>query len=163
MVFYGCNPAADNQNDALKYFDLKGYFQSEAARLSNIQPLVTKIVAVNDAAELKKVRIADWSKELSIFSDADINRNAWKGLFIATRSGEQETYTSNHDKVPVKEVLVTKKNGKVNYIRILVSNKNLLYSSSDTLYYYPDSLYQIKKKQHIKLLSEKRYVISGKH
>ena len=162
LVFYGCNPAAKNQGDALNYFDLKGYFEKEAARLTKNNPVFTKTVTVNDDAESKKIRIADWTKELSIFSDADINRNAWKGLFKTTNTGDQEIYTSDHEKVPVKEVRITKRNGEVYHIRILVKNTNILYNSADTLSYYPDSLYQVKKKQHIKLLAEKKYTITGK-
>lgn len=162
LVFYGCNPAAKNQRDTLNYFDLKGYFKKEAIRLTKIKPAFTKIVTVNDASESKMVRIADWTKELSVFSAADINRNAWKGLFNTTNTGDLEIYTSSDEKVPVKEVRITNRNGKVYQIRILIKNTNILYSSSDTLSYYPDSLYQIKKKQHIKLLAEKEYTVTGK-
>lgn len=162
LVFYGCNPAAKNQKDTLNYFDLKGYFKKEAARLTRNKPAFTKIVTINDAAESKKVRITDWTKELSIFSAADINRNAWKGLFDTSNTGDQEIYTSYDEKVPVKEVRITRRNGKVYHIRILIKNTNILYSSSDTLSYYPDSLYQVKKTQHIKLLAEKKYTVTGK-
>jgi hypothetical protein len=162
LVFYGCNPAAKNQRDTFNYFDLKGYFEKEAARLTKNNPAITKTVTVNDAAESKETRIADWTKELAIFSDADLNRNAWKGLFKAVNAGNQEIYTSDQEKIPVKEVRIIKRNGEVYQIRILVKNTNILYSSADTLSYYPDSLYQVKKKQHIKLLAEKRYTITGK-
>ena len=162
LVLYSCNPAAKNQRNTLKYFDLKGYFEKEAARLTKNDPVFTKTVTVNGAAESKNTRIADWTKELSIFSDADINRNAWKGLFKITNTGDQEIYTSDQEKVPVKELRITKRKGVVYHINILVKNTNMLYSSTDTLSYYPDSLYQVKKKQQIKLLAEKKYTITGK-
>jgi len=44
----------------------------------------------------------------------------------------------------------------------VISNKNILYSSGDTLVYYPDSLYEIRKHQKIKLLAQKTYQITGK-
>ncbi|WEK20321.1 MAG: hypothetical protein P0Y49_04100 [Candidatus Pedobacter colombiensis] len=162
LIFYSCNPAAKNQNDTLNYFDIKGYFEKEALRLNKNNPLLTKTVVVNGAAETRKIHIPDWKKELSIFSDAEINRSAWKGLFGTTKNNEQELYTSDNEKVPVKEVLITKRNGRVYGIRILVKNTNMLYNSADTLSYYPDSLYQINKKQHIKLMAAKNYSITGK-
>lgn len=162
LVFYGCNPTAKSHKDTLNYFDLKGYFEKEAARLTKENPVFTKTVMINDAAESKKTRIADWKKELSIFSDADMNRNAWKGLFKITNNGGQEIYTSAQEKIPVKELRIARRNGKVYHISILVKNSNILYSSADTLSYYPDSLYQVKKKQHIRLLAEKKYTITGK-
>lgn len=161
LVILGCNPAENNQKNTLSYFDLKGYFEKEALRLTKLNPVFTKTVVVNNNPETKKIRISDWAKELSIFSDADINRSAWKGLFSTENTNEQEIYTSDNKKVPVKEVLITKRNGKIQAIRILIKTSNILYSSADTLSYYPDSLYQIKKKQEIRLLSEKNYSIAG--
>src|SRR5690606_13797737 len=93
LVFLGCNPAQKNQENALNYFDLKGYFEKETQRLSKSNPMVTKTVVVNGNAETKKTRIADWSKEFSIFSDADINRSAWKGLFLTKASNDEDVYT----------------------------------------------------------------------
>lgn len=162
LVFYGCTPTVKNQKDTLAYFDLKGYFKQEALRLTKSNPLITKTVEVNSTAETKKIRIVDWTKEFAVFSDADINRNAWKGLFSTHTEGQQQQYRSDQEKIPVKEVLVTKKNGQVSGIRILIRYSNMLYTSADTLSYYPDSLYQINKKQHIKLMAEKSYRITGR-
>lgn len=162
LFFYGCKPAKEEQKHSLNYFDLKGYFAKEAVRLNKSNPGLTKTVMVNGAAETKQIRLGDWQKELAAFSDVDINRSAWAGLFSVTRNNERELYTSDDEKVPVKEVLVLKKDNKLYGIRVLVKNTNILYSSSDTLSYYPDSIYQVKKKQHIKLLAEKNYSITGK-
>lgn len=162
LVFLGCNPAGKSQKNPLTYFDLKGYFEKEALRLSAINPLLTKTVSVNNMEETKKIRITDWAKELSAFSDADINRSAWKGLFNKKNTGQQETYMSDNKKVPVKEVMISKRNGQVYGIRIVISYSNVLYSSADTLSYFPDSLYQVKKKQQIRLLAEKNYTITGR-
>ncbi|MFA4871270.1 MAG: hypothetical protein WC623_23930 [Pedobacter sp.] len=162
LVFSGCNPAEKSQKNDLSYFDLKGYFEKEALRLNKRNPVFTKTVMVNKSSETKKIQIRDWEKELSVFSEADINRSAWKGLFHIEKNMEQEVYTSDDKKVPVKEVLITKRGEKVQGIKILMRTNNMLYSSADTLSYYPDSLYQIKKKQEIRLLSEKNYIITGK-
>jgi hypothetical protein len=162
LVFLGCNPAEKNQKNALTYFDIKGYFEKEALRLASMNPLLTKTVAVNELDETKKVRIEDWAKELSAFSDADINRSAWRGLFNKKNNDQQDVYSSDDKKVPVKEVMITRRDGKVYGIRILIRYSNILYSSADTLSYFPDSLYQVKKKQQIKLLDEKNYSITGR-
>ncbi|MNK14830.1 hypothetical protein D3C87_329610 [compost metagenome] len=162
LIFYSCNPAVKNQNDALNYFDIKGYFKKEASRLNKRNPLLTKTVEVNGASETKKIHIPDWEKELSIFSESEINRNAWKGLFSINTTNTQELYTSDNKKVPVKEVSITKRDGRITSIRILIKNSNMLYSSTDTLTYYPDSLYRINKKQRIKLMAEKNYSITGR-
>ncbi|WP_158796751.1 hypothetical protein [Pedobacter sp. L105] len=164
LLFFGsCNPAAPKkQSSPLTYFDIKGYFAKEAKRLKSLNPEIDKTVTVNQSAEHKKLKIADWQKELSIFSDADINKSAWQGLFKLHQTQDVKTYISDNEKVPVKSLQVSYQNGKIHGIEILISNANSLYTSSDTLSYFPDSLYQVKKTQHITLLKEKNYRITGK-
>jgi hypothetical protein len=162
LFLYGCTPSVKEQKGSFTYFDLKGFFEKESARLNKSNPVITKTVMVNGSTETKKIRIADWQKEFAMFSDVDINRSAWAGLFSTDKDSKRELYTSNNKKVPVKEVLILKRDNKLYGLQVLVKNTNMLYSSADTLSYYPDSLYQVKKKQHIKLLSEKNYRIIGR-
>jgi hypothetical protein len=155
-------PEKENPGTKPAYFDLKGYFNKEATTLKAKQPLVSKRVLVDDKAEEKQVKVSDWQKELSVFIDADINKAAWAGEFSSKNTPSGITYTSNSDKVPVKALQVLKANGVVKGIIITIHNSNYLYSSSDTLSYYPDSLYKIRKRQEIKLMSPKRYEITGR-
>ena len=163
LLCFGCGDrAVTQQKEAHPYFDLKGYFAGEATRLSRKKPLIHKTVVVNDSTESKDLVIPDWQKELTIFSDADLNKSAWKGLFQVKKTDTMELYTSDNKKVPVKELKVLKRNGQVYGLQILICNSNTLYTSSDTLSYFPDSLYDVKKNQHIRLLAEKNYRITGK-
>lgn len=163
LLCFGCgDTASTQQKEVHPYFDLKGYFEGEATRLNLRKPKIHKTVVVNDSAESKYLQIQDWKKELSIFADADLNKSAWKGLFQVKKTDTMEIYTSNNQKVPVKELKVIKRNGQVYGLHLLISNSNTLYTSSDTLNYFPDSLYEVKKNQHIRLLAEKNYHIIGK-
>lgn len=162
LLFIGCNPAKKQQQDTMNYFDIEGYFKKEALRLNSSNPTLSKTVEVNGQAETKRLQLTDWTKEFAVFSGADINRNAWKGLFRTENNSRYDRYQSDHEKVQVKEVLITRANGKISGIRILIRYSNVLYTSADTLSYFPDSLYQVKKGQHITLLPEKHYVITGK-
>lgn len=163
LVFFlmGCGNADQHQHTASRYFDLKGFFEREAARLTGSSPLVHKTVSVNGEAETKNLKISDWTNELSAFTNADINKSAWTGLFKVAQKDHIEVYTTTEDKVPVKSMYITKKNGRVSGIKILMNTSNYLYKSMDTLTYYPDSVYEIRKTQHIKLLNTKRYQITG--
>ena len=155
------SPDQPKQETAGTYFDLKSYFNKEAQALNRRGPMVKKSVVVNDKAEEKQLKITDWVKELSVFMDADINKPAWKGEFQTINNANGTSYRSNNDQVPVKQVDIIKAGEKVKGVTILIHNSNYLYSSTDTLSYYPDSLYQIRKSQQIKLLSPKRYRITG--
>jgi hypothetical protein len=163
LIFFGCsNATKEDQKNELGYFDLKSFFHREADRLKKSNPFVEKTVMVNADAETKKIQITDWATELAMFANADINRASWKGLFSVQKKHNQEIYTSSNDKVPVKKVTISKYLDRVSNIQIIVANENSLYSSTDTLNYYPDSLYLINKTQHIKLLPARHYQVIGK-
>jgi hypothetical protein len=162
LFLMACGPSAQQGTAPEPYFDLKGYMEQEVVRLNQLNPTVDKIVTVNNQAERKQIKVANWTDELTVFLDADINKSAWQGLFTVSKSDTLETFRSNDDKVYVKSLQVERKNKQVTGITVLLNTKNYLYQSADTLRYYPDSLYEIGKQQHIKLLNPKKYRVSGR-
>jgi len=162
LGLFACNqPKQPEVNTNVLYFDITGYFKQEATRLRNLNPEIVKEVSVNGLMEQKKMKISDWEKELAIFTNADINKASWKGSFKITKTPGTETYTSSNKRIPVKKVVIQKQDSKVKRLEIIITNKNILYSSGDTLFYYPDSLYKIIKHQKIKLLKPKTYTVTG--
>jgi hypothetical protein len=164
LAVLSCNNKKQEQqaNTNLLYFDIKGYFEKEASRLKAINPTIIKQVGIGEASETKTTKINDWKNEFSIFEDADINKASWRGSFEIKKTAQTELYTSSNKKIKVKSVLVQREQNLIKKIEIIISIKNILYTSADTLSYYPDSLYEIKKQQKIKLLKIKRYRVSGK-
>ena len=144
------------------YFELESYFKNEAVRLTKNNQLIDKTVMINGKAEQKKIKINNWEQEFSSFIDADINKASWRGSFTLSKADTLETYTSESKKIPVKKVEIFLKDKKVVGIKIFIANKNDLYTSSDSLVYFPDSLYEIKKTQKIKLMDGKQYIVRGK-
>lgn len=163
LALFSCNQRKEAEaNTDLVYFDIKGYFEKEISRLQKLNPVVNKTVSVNGAVESKSSKIADWSKELAIFVNADINKTSWKGSFKTKEQNGVDIYTSDHKKIPIKKISITWKDKKADIIEIIIDNKNILYRSQDTLTYFPDSLYSIKKQQKIRLLKDKKYSVIGK-
>ncbi|KQM77290.1 hypothetical protein ASE74_18795 [Pedobacter sp. Leaf216] len=163
LALFSCNQRKEAEaNTDLLYFDVKGYFEKEINRLQKLNPEVNKTVSINGAAENKIAKIANWTKELAIFVNADINKTSWKGSFKIKEQNGVDSYISDNKKIPIKKVSITWKGEKADKIEIIVDNKNILYRSLDTLTYFPDSLYSIKKQQKIRLLNEKKYSIVGK-
>lgn len=160
LLLVACKPATERRLQS-DYFDLKDYFVKEASRLQHNNPVVSKAVVVNGSKEEKEMKIMDWENELSVFSDADINKAAWQGLFKMQKNEHQEIYYSEDEKVPVKKVIINRSEAQINSILIVIKTTNTLYTSSDTLSYFPDSLYEIKKMQQIRLMGPKKYKISG--
>jgi len=60
-----------------------------------------------------------------------------------------------------REILIKQVSGKVQYMLIYNYTKNLLYTNSEELTYFPDSLYQINKIQTVRLLGTNKYQIKG--
>jgi hypothetical protein len=143
------------------YFAVKTYFQQEAARLQRLDPVIEKTVVVNGKAETKKLKITSWTKEFASFIDADINKRAWNGEFKKDNTDSVEDYQSNNEKVPVKSVTIYKKDQQISGVVIVVKNQNYLYTSTDTLSYFPGRRYQVRKSQQIKLMNTKEYWITG--
>lgn len=144
-----------------EYFNLKSYFQKEASRLQATNPTVNKTVVANGKAETKHMKIRSWEKELSSFIDADINKRAWAGEFAKQLKDSSEIYASNNDKVPVKRLTIFRSNKQISGVEVIIENHNYLYTSTDTLSYYPNKCYEVRKTQQIKLMSKKQYRITG--
>jgi hypothetical protein len=72
------------------------------------------------------------------------------------------TYTAISPELKTQRIIVDKENGKVKSINIYNHTKNMLYETSENLSYYPDSVYSIDKTQHVLLLGNNRYIITGK-
>ncbi|TGE21232.1 hypothetical protein E5K00_13120 [Hymenobacter aquaticus] len=70
------------------YFDVKGLLDNQTRLLSERQPAVEKQVTLRDGqVETTRVEKVDWSKELQIFYQADINKPALRGAYEAQVGG----------------------------------------------------------------------------
>lgn len=162
VLLAGCQTDTAHKGSKGTYFDLKGYISAEAKRLNTLQPTVQKRVAINEETEQKIVRITDFNRELASFTDADINKQSWQGEFNRHQQANTQDYTTTNEKIPIKLLRVTYHNSRVKAIQVISYTHNLLYHSIDTLSYYPDSLYEIKKSQKIRFMKDKRYRVVGR-
>ncbi len=149
-----------NSLTAAPYFDLENYFKAEASRLTKTNPQLDKTVIVNGESESRDVTISDWKQEFESFIDADINKAAWRGAFKVQKDSATTTYSTLDEKIPVKKLVISFEGNKVSGIVAIVNNTNKLYTSTDHLTYYPDSLYQIKKIQQVRFMESKNYDVT---
>ena len=162
FLSYSCTQNEQNKTQKVAYFSLKNYFETEAERLNALNLQIHKTVAINDVNEHKLVKINNFGNELNTFISSDINKASWRGAFIVKKDEHLALYTTENKKIPVKKLEIRYQNNRIKSIQVFLRTANILYHSSDTLTYFPDSLYEIKKTQKIKLLKEKRYVVIGK-
>ncbi|HCN82710.1 MAG TPA: hypothetical protein DIT07_03695 [Sphingobacteriaceae bacterium] len=162
VSFTFCTKEGQPDNSSKAYFDLKGFFKNEAEYLQKKNPLINKTIAKNDLKESKKVSIRNWVNELELFAASDINKSAWKDLYEVKNSQNSTQYLAKDGKLRTRKIIIDKSSvGKIKHIFILNQVANNLYSSTEELNYYPDSLYSIRKKQKILIIGDNNYSITG--
>jgi len=147
-----CKPAVKESKTGLKYFDLKGYFEREAARLTKL----------------------NWDTELSLFAGSDINRPAWKNSYSILADSGLLVYKANalEPELKTREILIKLVGGKVKYIMIINDTydvnaihksdlQHLFFVTREKLTYFPDSLYLVQKAQTVRFLGVNKYDIKG--
>jgi hypothetical protein len=149
-----------------QFFDLKKYFASESIRLAKTKPLITKTAVNNSIKETKKVSMPNWNDELSLFSESDINKPAWKASYKVSTSEGITTYTAIDPDVKTRYIILKKQQDKVKLILIYNYTKTTLfgkalYWTTEHLSYIPDSIYTIQKEQYIRTLGRNKYFIKG--
>jgi hypothetical protein len=156
-----CKPDIKETGAKLKYFDIKGFFSADTARLNHLNTQVAKTVSHNGATESKTVKIADWGQELNLFMDADINKPAWQNSYTVLTDGSLLFYKAIDPDLKMREMIIKRDKQKVEWVLIFNRTKNLLYTTTEKLTYYPDSLYLIEKDQHVRLMGNNNYSIQG--
>lgn len=163
VFLQSCQP--DNIQDGTKpkYFDIAGYFKAQIAKQRKLNHTTLKSVTHNGNTETKKVHIDDWALELALFVQSDINKPAWRDSY-SVQSGIDGSivYTAKEPELRTREIVITRnKDNSIKWIMIFNDSKNRLYQTDETLTYRPDSLYTIKKKQHVSFLGTNNYFIKG--
>ena len=145
------------------FFDVKGFFESEAKRLTINRKIVDKSIKQNDLSEIKKGISVDWENELALFIASDINKPSWIDSYKINRDSVQVTYLAIDTNLRTRFLVIKKdKQGRAVYFRIKNITRNKLYESSEELTYIPDSIYTINKNQRVRFLGNNNYQISGK-
>ncbi|QQL48458.1 hypothetical protein [Mucilaginibacter ginkgonis] len=162
LCIYGCKPDVKEFKGQYKYFDLKGFMRTDSARLVASNPLVDKSVSHNGAVETRQLKIANWGNELSMFTNSDINRPAWRNSYQTKTLGDSTIYLSNEPDLKTKRLIIVKHGDKVASIHIVNHTENLLFEANEDLTYVPDSLYIISKKQQVLILGSNNYLVKGR-
>ena len=144
------------------YLDLTKFFSSEITKLEKLEPYVRKTVSRNGLRETKSLNNINWKSELSLFIESDINKSAWKNSYKIINNKNEVTYTALDSSLRTKRILVTRSpEGMVEKVLIVNKISNMLYESTEELLYITDSIYTINKQQHVVLVGDNDYKITG--
>ncbi len=67
------------------YFDVAGYVKKQIAALSAQRPNVAKRAQMGEKVEQQTTRAINWSRELELFTQADINKPALRSSYAIAR------------------------------------------------------------------------------
>src|SRR5690554_5546870 len=144
------------------YFDLAGYFKAHGEALSQKQAKIRKTIVKNGRSESKTLQIGDWEKELSLFVGSDINKPAWTPSYETTQEGDTLTYRALDPDLRTQLIRISGSGNAVAMVYIKNQEENALYKSEEELFYYPDSLYRIDKRQDVRVIGINEYRIEGR-
>lgn len=154
--------ARSEEKAVIRYWDIKGFFESEVQRLTKSKKPVDKTVTRNKISETQTRRSVNWKNELSLFIESDINKPAWRDSYKITEDNSEIIYMAIDSNLRTRAIQIKKDvRGGLRHISIINQTKNNLYQSSEQLTYVPDSVYKIDKSQHVLLLGNNRYQITG--
>ena len=126
------NPAQQNQPNV--YYDVLGFVQRQIAELSVQRPLVNKAVAINEKKNQQTTRDINWSRELELFIQADINKPALRSSYEVGRPDSltyQYRLKKSEEHLAVRELTVQLDSltHQPSRIEAILQTSNPLYSS----------------------------------
>ncbi|WP_020604099.1 hypothetical protein [Spirosoma spitsbergense] len=137
FVISSCtNPARQDQPNV--YYDVLGFVKQQIADLSVRKPLVRKAVSINDTRSQQHTREINWSRELALFTQADINKPALRTSYQITRPDSltyQYTLKNSADQLTVQSLIVQVDSvtHQPRRIEAFLQTSNPLYSSERNL------------------------------
>ncbi len=142
------------------FFDLKGYFNEEIQRLEKEAPTVRKTARLNGKEEVLENQKINFSEELNVFKELDINKLAWTDKYIGdtTFVGDKISniiYQAQVEDLKTKRLEITFANGKVSSVGIESGSNSLIASSQKKLHYLPSKGFSIDHQQDM-LLTKNR-------
>jgi len=166
FCLFSCFDDPNSSKDGQKtfFFDAKGYFEQEMARLDQEQSSIQKTIRKDSLEETKKITDINWENELNLFKESDINKASWVSKYQAdtnrTASNQQQIiYTATDKDLKTQELQVFLTNEQVDSIAIRNRIANQVYTSQQLLTYSPRGGYSIQKTQDVVLFDKDKYQI----
>ncbi len=150
-----------------RYFDLKGLIEKQIGLLQKQKPNVQKTILVSEKSENQQVTSIDWTKELELFNQVDLNKPAYVGNYDVDSSAMGVKYSlKNTENLPVKFLAIQRAGEDGISVEALMSSENYLYQSEKhlklTLRNNEVADYQIDGFQKVVFGDKKQFKIDGK-
>lgn len=133
LFLSSCTDSAQ-QTQPNVYYDVLGFIRHQIADLSTRKPLVQKTVSINQKQSQQRTQDVNWSRELELFTQVDINKPALRSSYQILRPDSltyQYTLKKSEEKLTVRSLTV-RLDGKTHQPRLIeavLQTANPLYSS----------------------------------
>lgn len=169
LLFTACSNPEQKAPSGL-FFDLKSFIDKQITVLSQQKPVVDKQVGLNNEKQKQTTRDIDWSRELELFLQADINKAAYQASYQTVRpdSLTYEYRLKPGEKLPVRylRIEVDSVSGQPRLVQATLTTKNYLYESVRNLELQAQAgklqTYYIEGFQQLIWLDRKPFMVSGK-
>lgn len=156
-------PETEQAIKLMPFFDLETFFEKEIEILKSTKK-VEKTAMINGETETKTLKDLDFSQELAIFTQSNINKTAWldkyaiDSVYNAQKQLVQLNYTAKEERLRTREVIISFENKEITKVEVQNATKNIIAQSQQNLVYVPKKGYTIKSEQDI-VFSEPREMV----
>ncbi len=101
--------APSGQNQPNVYYDVPGYVKGQITQLIREKPLIDKQASIDGKTQRQRTRTVNWTRELELFTQADINKPAFRNSYQITRPDSltyQYTLKKAEEKLTVRSLTV---------------------------------------------------------
>ena len=140
VIVLGISSCTDTvqQNQPNVYYDVLGFVKGQIASLSAQKPVVSKTVSINEERNRQTTRGINWSRELELFTQADINKPALRTSYQIARPDSltyQYTLKKSEERLTVRSLTVRLDSltHQPRRIEAVLQTSNPLYSSERQL------------------------------
>ena len=108
LCLFSCNQPQDKPQTPT-YFPLKAFMEQQIALLSAQKPLLNKMVEAEGQSDTTQTTAVDWTKELDLFVQADLNKPAYINSYTVSNEGNTTRYVvKNGESLPTQFLKITR-------------------------------------------------------
>lgn len=171
LLLASCNNLPDEAGErqtVKKFYDLDAYFQAEIKRLSEANITLSKTAELNGKREEITLDEPDWTMELEVFKEADINKPAWwdkyKGDTVLTNGNKikEVSYQRLDPELATESIFVHFSDRQIpDSISILYNVERSIMVVKKKLLYIPDQYFSIDNTEKLFVGKENKVFLKG--
>ncbi len=173
IFFSSCNPEKERKTERGKYYDLKGFVNSQIAHMTASKTQGSKRMVMEGKSEIRSVASVNWKRELELFIQADINKPAYSKSYEIFRP---DSLTYNYtlkkgENLPVQklQISIDSISGKPFIVYAQLFSRNRLYESQKDITFkcaqrsgiWTIISYQVSGYQKLAMMDKKQFEIAG--